>query len=96
MYHSVCLYFLIFTWQSPYENFSLRFLSVLGWFYHAPAKRQDPKSEPVLVPAASQIPGLNSDLPPEDDIQRSLFRDTDTKYVRLAKSGGRQSKYMYQ
>lgn len=62
-----------------------------GWFYHAPAKRQDPRSEPVLVPAASQIPGLNSDLPPEDDIQRSLFRDTDTKYVRLAKSGGRQN-----
>ena len=46
----------------------------------------------MAVPVTSQIPGLNSDLPPEEDIQRSMFRDTDTKYVRLAKSGGRQSK----
>ncbi|XP_062600842.1 uncharacterized protein C7orf57 homolog [Saccostrea cucullata] len=61
-----------------------------GWFYHAPAKRQ-PKSEPVPVPYTSQIPGLNTDLPPEEEAQRSLFKDTDTKYVRLAKSGGRQT-----
>lgn len=44
------------------------------------------------VPVASQIPGLNYDLPPEEECQKSVFRDTDTKYVRLAKSGGRQSK----
>ena len=48
----------------------------------------------MLYPAMSQIPGLTDEggLPPDDSEPRPLFRDTDTKYVRLAKEGGRKSK----
>ena len=48
-------------------------------------------TEPVPVPITSQIPGL-SDLPPEfDDKPREMyFKDTDSKYIRLAKQGGRK------
>ncbi|XP_067686203.1 uncharacterized protein C7orf57 homolog [Haliotis asinina] len=61
-----------------------------GWFYHAPLRRKE-GVEPVEVPITSQIPGL-SDLPPEfDDKPREMyFKDTDTKYIRLAKQGGRK------
>ncbi|XP_071103873.1 uncharacterized protein C7orf57 homolog [Haliotis cracherodii] len=61
-----------------------------GWFYHAPERRKV-NAEPVEVPLTSQIPGL-SDLPPEfDDKPREMyFKDTDTKYIRLAKQGGRK------
>ena len=48
----------------------------------------------MLYPPMSQIPGLTDDeaLPPDDNPVRPMFRDTDTKYVRLAKEGGRKSK----
>ena len=61
-----------------------------GWFYHAPAKAHN--KEEVLVPPTSQIPGLNYDPSvPTSDPVRPLFKETDTKYVRMAKQGGRQS-----
>ncbi|XP_069107769.1 uncharacterized protein C7orf57 homolog [Argopecten irradians] len=62
-----------------------------GWFYHAPARRKN--VEPVLVPPTSQIPGLNDPIEGEmaGDQVRPLYRDTDTKYIRLAKQGGRQN-----
>ena len=60
-----------------------------GWFYHAPARRVH--NEPVGYPAMSQIPGLAEDDGRPEELPRPLFRDTDTKYVRLAKQGGRQS-----
>ncbi|VDI41498.1 Hypothetical predicted protein [Mytilus galloprovincialis] len=63
-----------------------------GWFYHAPAKPKVP-SEPVPLPATSQIPGLNAEIEGQyqDDPIKPLFRETDSKYIRLAKQGGRQN-----
>ncbi|XP_053385855.1 uncharacterized protein C7orf57-like [Mercenaria mercenaria] len=58
-----------------------------GWFYHAPARRQS--KEPVLYPPMSQVPGLAEDDGIPEEPPRPLFRDTDTKYIRLAKQGGR-------
>ncbi|KAH3750094.1 uncharacterized protein C7orf57-like [Dreissena polymorpha] len=58
-----------------------------GWFYHAPARRRS--EEAVGYPAMSQIPGLSEDDGPPEEPPRSLFRETDTKYIRLAKQGGR-------
>lgn len=65
-------------------------LSEIGWFYHAPEPPRS-KHESQGIPLASQIPGLN-DLSsiPYDDEPRPLFRDTDTKYIRMAKMGGRE------
>ena len=63
-----------------------------GWFYHAPARAKK-SDDPVLYPPMSQIPGLaGDDGDQEGDLPRPLFRDTDTKYIRLAKEGGRRSK----
>ncbi|KAL3854470.1 hypothetical protein ACJMK2_013738 [Sinanodonta woodiana] len=61
-----------------------------GWFYHAPGKRRE-LEDPVSYPAMSQIPGLGDDgLTSEGEPPpRSLFKESDTKYVRLAKQGGR-------
>lgn len=64
-------------------------LSLSGWFYHAPAPAASRSDEPAPAPAPSQIPGL-SDLPYEEEQPRlTNLRDTDTKYIRLAKQGGR-------
>ncbi|KAK7112977.1 uncharacterized protein C7orf57 homolog [Littorina saxatilis] len=61
-----------------------------GWFYHAPAKRTE-GTEPVGVPPASQIPGLGDVEVLEPDTPKEMvFRDTDTKYIRMAKMGGRK------
>lgn len=60
-----------------------------GWFYHAPARRVN--AEPVLYPPMSQVPGLSEDNGEPEEPIRPLFRDTDTKYIRLAKQGGRQN-----
>ena len=72
------------------------FLAFSGWFYHAPA-RAHRSDDPMLYPPMSQIPGLTEDdaLPPDDSQPRPLFRDSDTKYVRLAKEGGRRSKFLW-
>ncbi|XP_070570387.1 uncharacterized protein C7orf57-like isoform X2 [Ptychodera flava] len=62
------------------------------WFYHAPAKRHE--AEPVEYPAPSQIPGLSGVIldDREDDTgtKRGYYKETDSKYVRLAKQGGRK------
>ncbi|XP_071822989.1 uncharacterized protein C7orf57-like isoform X2 [Apostichopus japonicus] len=64
------------------------------WFYHAPAKK-DSKQAAVDYPAASQIPLIGGELiitPDRDDggMKRGWLRETDSKYVRLAKMGGRK------
>eukprot|EP00118_Oscarella_pearsei_P026022 m.309243 g.309243 ORF g.309243 m.309243 type:complete len:292 (+) comp45872_c0_seq1:55-930(+) len=72
------------------------------WFYHA----SKPKSEtPVDAPAPSQIPGLDGVSPDSDDEtiasseglphERRIF-EWDSKYVRLAKAGGRKNLLTYQ
>ena len=70
------------------------------WFYsHIPSKAKRPQVE---VPPASQIPGLNdltdsSSAPNVADTysKRKWIRDTDSKYVRLAKAGGRKDLFKY-
>ena len=66
------------------------------WYYHAPSKRVVQPAKPA--PAASQIPGIGG-LPdelanPEGDdrhFRRKWIRDTDSKYIKLAKGGGRKN-----
>ena len=60
-----------------------------GWFYHAPARKKN--TEPVIPPPISQIPGLSNEayLPPEEPPKGRWIRETDSRYVRLAKEGGR-------
>ncbi|XP_059145719.1 uncharacterized protein C7orf57 homolog [Physella acuta] len=62
-----------------------------GWFYHAPAKKQiGPK---VDYPAPSNIPGLGFDDPASTqrpEVREMVFRETDSKYIRMAKMGGRK------
>lgn len=43
-----------------------------------------------MAPRTSQIPLLNPDWPEdaEEKQQVTYFKDTDTKYIRLAKQGG--------
>ena len=49
---------------------------------------------------ASQIPGLGNhdetpvDLSEDVHLRRKWFRDTDSKYVRLAKGGGRKGIFL--
>lgn len=51
--------------------------------------------EPKPAPPPSQIPGLNGDLSGQDDIKPQLMiKDTDSKYIQLAKQGGRQNLLM--
>ncbi|XP_071941253.1 uncharacterized protein C7orf57-like isoform X2 [Antedon mediterranea] len=50
-------------------------------------------SEPVDYPAVSQIPGLSSlaqDIDDETGAKVGWIKETDTKYIRLAKMGGRK------
>ena len=66
------------------------------WYYHAPSKRVVQPAKPA--PPASQIPGIGG-LPdelanPEGDdrhFRRKWIRDTDSKYIKLAKGGGRKN-----
>lgn len=66
-----------------------------GWFYHTPNKAR--KAEPIMVPPASQIPGLSAVAPEPEDQEsvRGWIRDTDSDYVRLAKTGGRKDLLAY-
>ncbi|XP_078702081.1 uncharacterized protein C7orf57-like [Branchiostoma floridae x Branchiostoma belcheri] len=69
------------------------------WFYHAPLKSKKDSTQ-VSVPPASQIPGLSqlpADVPLDVDpaSKRKWIRDTDTKYIKLAKQGGRQDLLRY-
>ena len=66
------------------------------WFYHAPSKKSSKSAKPA--PPASQIPGiggLKDELanPEQDDrhFRRKWIRDTDSKYIKLAKAGGRKN-----
>lgn len=60
------------------------------WFYHVPHRQK--VQEAPQVPLMSQIPGL-SDLPKEEETEPHgvLIRDTDSKYIKLAKMGGRKN-----
>ncbi|XP_071792244.1 uncharacterized protein C7orf57-like [Asterias amurensis] len=64
------------------------------WFYHAPKKRAQ-NAPPKDYPAPSQIPMLNNALLEEDTrddsgMMRGWIRETDSKYVKLAKMRGRK------
>lgn len=71
-------------------------ISTQDWYYHAPSKRVAQPAKPA--PPASQIPGIGG-LPdelanPEGDdrhFRRKWIRDTDSKYIKLAKGGGRKN-----
>ncbi|XP_001636823.3 uncharacterized protein C7orf57 [Nematostella vectensis] len=64
------------------------------WYYHAPSK---PVQKPAVeAPPASQIPGLSNveNIPEDVDerfFKRKWIRDTDSKYIKLAKGGGRKN-----
>ncbi|XP_060587799.1 uncharacterized protein C7orf57 homolog isoform X2 [Ruditapes philippinarum] len=73
--------------QNEAEEYTDDYNDLQGWFYHAPAARRN--KEPVLYPPMSQVPGLAEDDGTPEDPPRPLFRDSDTKYIRLAKQGGR-------
>lgn len=70
-------------------------ISTQDWFYHAPSAKPQ-GSSCIVAPVTSQIPGLNniSEDSTEDEDQRCFrrkwIRDTDSKYVKLAKAGGRK------
>jgi len=70
-------------------------ISTQDWYYHAPSKRTTKSPKPA--PPASQIPGiggLKDELadPEKDDrhFRRKWIRDTDSKYIKMAKAGGRK------
>lgn len=69
------------------------------WFYHAPITKKTEKPEKVLP--VSQIPGFgdldNSQVDLHNDIhlRRKWIRETDSKYVKLAKEGGRKDLFIY-
>ncbi|XP_005104943.1 uncharacterized protein C7orf57 homolog isoform X2 [Aplysia californica] len=63
-----------------------------GWFYHAPAKKQV-GTERMDAPAPSQIPGIGYDDPAvmePEQVREMMFKETDSKYIRMAKMGGRK------
>lgn len=63
-----------------------------GWFYHAPSKKNI-AAERMEYPAPSQIPGIGYDDPSAHEPQQTpemMFKDSDSKYIRLAKIGGRK------
>lgn len=78
-------------------------ISDQGWFYHPP-KREEKNvrlDNVQQMQPASQIPGLGNhdetpvDLSEDVHLRRKWFRDTDSKYVRLAKGGGRKDIFLY-
>lgn len=75
----------------------LSFCDNIDWFYHAPITKKTEKPEKVLP--VSQIPGFgdldNSQVDLHNDIhlRRKWIRETDSKYVKLAKEGGRKGRY---
>ena len=45
------------------------------------------------APAPSQIPGIGFDDPgayEPEEVREMMFKDTDSKYIRMAKMGGRK------
>ncbi|KAK3729450.1 hypothetical protein QZH41_009994 [Actinostola sp. cb2023] len=75
----------------------LHFLS--DWYYHAPSKSSS-NNEPLEPPPASQIPGLSNFIEEPDEMEERRFRrkwirDSDSKYIKLAKGGGRQNLLSY-
>jgi len=69
------------------------------WFYHAPRTNVTEKPEKALP--VSQIPGIgdldHTPVDPHEDIhlRRKWIRETDSKYVKLAKEGGRKDLFIY-
>ena len=70
------------------------------WYYHAPIKRTT--TSPKAAPPASQIPGIgglkDEFANPESDerhFRRKWIRDTDSKYIKMAKQGGRKNLLAY-
>lgn len=61
------------------------------WFSHPPASNK-PRDK-VTAPPPSQIPGLTTQEPLSDDLRRRkhAMNDFGSKYIRLAKQGGRKN-----
>ena len=73
----------------------LQILFFQGWFYHAPEKKRI-NVDRVEYPAPSQIPGIGYDDPTlleKEEVQEMMFKETDSKYIRMAKLGGRKGIY---
>lgn len=75
-------------------------ISTQDWYYHAPIKRTT--KSPKAAPPASQIPGIgglkDEFANPESDerhFRRKWIRDTDSKYIKMAKQGGRKNLLAY-
>ena len=53
----------------------------------------------ILAPALSQVPGLSETSGEENDpfskSKKGWIRDTDSKYIQMAKSGGRKDLLMF-
>lgn len=64
----------------------------IGWMYHAPANREN--AEPVDYPHASQIPGLGTGPPTQEELNElekrkvTVINENDSQYIQLAKQGG--------
>lgn len=77
----------------------MSFNFILDWYYHAPSKNPT-THEAQEPPPPSQIPGLSNviELPDEMEerrFRRKWIRDTDSKYIQLAKGGGRKNLLSY-
>ncbi|EDV26340.1 Uncharacterized protein C7orf57-like protein [Trichoplax sp. H2] len=69
------------------------------WFYHAPNKKLDSEEKNAQMPVLSQVPGL-SDVAGEDSdpfakSKKGWIRDTDSRYIQMAKQGGRKDLLMF-
>jgi len=60
-----------------------------SWFYHT--SYQNKNEDKLSVPAASQIPGLSALGPDENTNKKKEMNDYGSKYIRLAKEGGRKN-----
>jgi len=60
-----------------------------SWFYHSSYKNKN--EDKVNVPPASQIPGLSALVPEENITKKKEMNDYGSKYIRLAKEGGRKN-----
>ncbi|XP_065052316.1 uncharacterized protein LOC135681672 [Rhopilema esculentum] len=83
------------------DNFSSQRVSGQDWFYHAPRTNKDKSTKSSQAIPVSQIPGIGDldnsplDLGENIHLRRKWIRETDSKYVKLAKQGGRKDIFIY-
>ncbi len=84
----------VFIYRFIIVYFLFNFFLSSDWFYHAPKKRTD-NAPAKDYPAPSQIPMLSNamieeDVRDESGTMRGWIRESDSKYVKLAKMRGRK------